>query len=193
VGTAFAFCEESGLRTDYKDALLTKVRDGQVRVFTDPLASPTSFPFKVAELAGTMSDPAIHQARARVCDLGYLREAYRAADGSVGFRCAAEPVSVYLSKGGVVEDTIGRKCICNALMANIGLGQARGAEVEPGIAVFSRRSLAHGGTEWTAADVSDPAPLRLYRATVSEHFMLDKSGEGPRHDHRTEVRLAPAE
>jgi len=71
--------------------------------------------------------------------------------------------------------------------------QLSGAEVEPGIAVFSRRSLAHGGTEWTAANVSDPAPLRLYRATVSEHFMLDKSGEGPRHDHRTEVRLAPAE
>jgi hypothetical protein len=39
------------------------------------------------------------------------------------------------------------------------------------------------------ADVSEPAPLRLYRATVSAHFMLDKSGEGPRYDHRTPVQL----
>jgi nitronate monooxygenase len=159
VGTAFAFCEESGLRTDYKDALLAKVRDGRVRVFTDPLASPTSFPFKVAELAGTMSDPAIHQARTRVCDLGYLREAYRAADGSIGFRCAAEPVSAYVSKGGALSDTVGRKCICNALMANIGLGQVRGRDVEQGIVTCGddlaglTRFMGPGATRYGAADV----------------------------------------
>jgi nitronate monooxygenase len=88
VGTAFAFCEESGLRADYKTALLEQVRAGAARVFTDPLASPTSFPFKIAALAGTMSDAALAAVRPRVCDLGYLREAYRAADGRIGFRCA---------------------------------------------------------------------------------------------------------
>jgi nitroimidazol reductase NimA-like FMN-containing flavoprotein (pyridoxamine 5'-phosphate oxidase superfamily) len=67
--------------------------------------------------------------------------------------------------------------------------QVTGAEVERGIAIFSRRSLATGGHAWTAADVQPPAPLRLYRATVSQHFMLDKSGEGPRYDHRTPVTL----
>ena len=159
VGTAFAFCDESGLRSDYKDALLAKVRDGDVRVFTDPLASPTSFPFKVAELAGTMSDPAIHQARSRVCDLGYLRESYRTADGSIGFRCAAEPVGVYVSKGGAPADTVGRKCICNALMANIGLAQVRGREVEPGIVTCGddlaglTRFMAADSTRYGAADV----------------------------------------
>ena len=40
VGTAFAFCAESGLRQEYKQALIEKVIAGQARVFTDPLASP---------------------------------------------------------------------------------------------------------------------------------------------------------
>ena len=70
--------------------------------------------------------------------------------------------------------------------------QLGGADVERAIAVFSRRSLAHGGTEWTAADVRDPSPLRLYRATASAHFMLDKREGGPGYDHRMPVTLRPA-
>lgn len=159
IGTAFAFCEESGLRADYRDALLAEARAGTARVFTDPLASPTSFPFKVAQLAGTLSESSVYEARTRVCDLGYLREAYRAADGSVGFRCAAEPVSAYLSKGGAIEDTVGRKCICNALVANIGLGQVRGRASEPGIVTSGddlagvARFMPPGSTRYAAADV----------------------------------------
>jgi nitronate monooxygenase len=159
VGTAFAFCDESGLRADYKAALLAQVCAGTARVFTDPLASPTSFPFKVAQLANTISEPAIYQARTRVCDLGYLREAYRTGDGTISFRCAAEPVSVYVSKGGNVEDTVGRKCICNALLANIGLGQVRGREPEPGIVTSGddlaslTRFMTPGTTRYSAADV----------------------------------------
>ena len=30
-----------------------------------------------------------------------------------------------MNKGGQAEETVGRKCVCNALMANIGLGQTR--------------------------------------------------------------------
>ena len=159
VGTAFAFCEESGLRADYKEALLAEVRAGTARVFTDPLASPTSFPFKVAQLAGTMSDEAVYRSRPRVCDLGYLREAYRTPDGQIGFRCAAEPVSTYLSKGGAAADTVGRKCICNALMANIGLGQVRGQTEEVGIVTSGdallgvARFLSGQKTAYSAADV----------------------------------------
>ncbi len=159
VGTAFAFCEESGLRSDYKQALLAQVQSGKARVFTDPLASPTSFPFKVVQLAGTMSDAAEYGSRARVCDLGYLREAYRKDDGSVGFRCAGEPVGAYVAKGGAVEDTNGRKCICNALMANIGLGQVRGRSIEPGIVTSGddlssvTRFMPPGDTRYSAADV----------------------------------------
>jgi nitroimidazol reductase NimA-like FMN-containing flavoprotein (pyridoxamine 5'-phosphate oxidase superfamily) len=67
--------------------------------------------------------------------------------------------------------------------------QLSGAEMERGMAIFSRRALAHGGREWTPADVLDPSQIRLYRATATGHFMLDKSGEGPDYDHRTPVTL----
>ena len=94
-----------------------------------------------------------------MCDLGYLREAYRTEAGGVGFRCAAEPVSAYLAKGGSIESTRGRKCVCNALVANIGLGQTRGRSVEPGLVTAGDdlagldRYLPEQGTRYTAADV----------------------------------------
>jgi nitroimidazol reductase NimA-like FMN-containing flavoprotein (pyridoxamine 5'-phosphate oxidase superfamily) len=47
-----------------------------------------------------------------------------------------------------------------------------GAERQAGIDVFSRRSLAHGGNEWGLEHVEAPAPLRLYRATAREHYVL---------------------
>jgi nitronate monooxygenase len=134
VGTAFAFCTESGLREDYKQALLKKAIAGETTVFTDPSASPTGYPFKAAQLEGTLSEPAVYEARARICDLGYLREAYRSPEGTIEYRCAAEPLSLYLSKGGQQESTVARKCLCNALMANIGLQQVRaGKYVESGL------------------------------------------------------------
>jgi nitroimidazol reductase NimA-like FMN-containing flavoprotein (pyridoxamine 5'-phosphate oxidase superfamily) len=41
-----------------------------------------------------------------------------------------------------------------------------------GLAVFSRRSLAHGGVAWTAKDVRPPAELCLFQATATEHYIL---------------------
>ena len=67
--------------------------------------------------------------------------------------------------------------------------QLAGAEAQRGIEIFSRRSLECGGREWTLADVDGSALLRLYRATATRHWMLDKSGEGPGYDHRVEVPL----
>jgi len=161
LGTAFAFCEESGLRSDYKQALLRDVRAGTARVFTDPVASPTSFPFKVALCPGTVSDPEVYAARTRVCDLGFLREAYRNEEGGIGYRCAAEPVESYVRKGGTVEETAGRKCVCNALIATLGLGQLRRDGIEPGL-VTSGDDLVHlapflpaNSDRYTAAHVID--------------------------------------
>ncbi len=162
VGTAFAFCAESGLRPDYRQALLRQAIDGRASVFTDPSASPTGFPFKVARLDGTISDPAVYAARPRICDLGFLREAYREGDGSVGFRCAAEPVNVYVAKGGDVSATMGRKCICNALVATAGYPQVRaGRYIEHGIVTAGddlagiARFVRPGATDYAAADVVD--------------------------------------
>ncbi len=125
VGTAFAFCEESGLQRDLKQRVVDLCRHGQAEVFTDPLASPTGFPFKVLQLAGTLSDSAVHEGRKRVCDLGFLRQAYRKPDGTLGWRCPGEKIDAYLQKGGELVETVGRKCVCNGLVANIGLGQIR--------------------------------------------------------------------
>ena len=94
-------------------------------MFTDPQASPPGFPFKVVVVPGTLSDPFVYDARERLCDLGYLRELYKRDDGSVGYRCPAEPIDDYLNKGGDIAETTGRKCLCNGLLANIGLGQRR--------------------------------------------------------------------
>ncbi len=53
-----------------------------------------------------------------------------------------------------------------------------------GIEAFSRRSVAHGGHEWTSGDVRPGAGLRLYRATADSLWILAKDG---RPDHRVPV------
>lgn len=160
VGTAFAFCDESGMDATVKRDVIAQIVEQKMRVFTDPMASPTGFPFKVAQVAGTIADPSVYERRPRVCDLGYLRESYRTPDGQVGYRCPAEPVSVYVSKGGAIEDTVGRKCICNALLAAIDQPQSRGANfVEPPVVTAGDgledigRFLAPGASSYSAADV----------------------------------------
>jgi nitronate monooxygenase len=160
VGTAFAFTRESGLRDDLKRALLDKARNHQVQVFTDPLASPAGFPFKVAQLEGTASDPEVSAARPRICDLGFLSEVVRGEDGTLVHRCPAEPISLFLSKGGAAENAQGRKCLCNALMANIGHAQTRcGHHVEPPLVTAGddlteiARFLPESETTYAAADV----------------------------------------
>ncbi len=133
VGTAFAFCDESGVEPGLKRRMIQASRAGNARVFTDPSASPTGFPFKVAELSGTLSHAEVYAARERICDLGYLRQVYRKPEGGVGYRCPGESVESYVRKGGDGADTVGRKCLCNGLMATVGLGQVRANGTEPAI------------------------------------------------------------
>jgi NAD(P)H-dependent flavin oxidoreductase YrpB (nitropropane dioxygenase family) len=132
-GTIFAYCDESGLRPDLKDRVRRQAFRGELRVLADAKASPSGFPFQVAQLEGTLSDPAVYAARQRMCSLGFLLEAYQTRNGSIGTRCAAEPVQAYVQKGGKVEQTEGRKCICNGLLATTGLGIATKAGEEPPI------------------------------------------------------------
>ncbi len=162
VGTAFALCEESGLREDLRRAILRDAASGHARVMTDRLASPTGFPFKVAQLIGTLSEPAVYESRDRVCDLGFLREIYRSADGRIGYRCPAEPVEAYVAKGGDIETTEGRKCLCNALLANVGQGQLRrdGSIEAPLVTAGDdirtvARFIRPGESTYTAKDVID--------------------------------------
>lgn len=156
VGTLFAYCEESGLEQELKHEALDHAISGKATVITDPRASPTGYPFKVVEWKG---GPGREAPRERVCDLGYLRESYYTPDGKVGYRCAAEPVDQYVAKGGRIEDTVGRKCLCNALTADIGQPQVRdGGTEEPPLLTSGDdldiiRSFLGERTRYHAADV----------------------------------------
>ncbi|PRY68980.1 nitronate monooxygenase [Glaciihabitans tibetensis] len=125
VGTLFALSRESGVTEPLREQLVRRLDDSELTVHNSAATSPTGFPFKVAQLPGSLSDPAATAARTRLCDLSYLREAYERPDGSIGFRCPAEPVHMYVRKGGAEADTLGRACLCNALTATVGLGQTR--------------------------------------------------------------------
>lgn len=129
-------------------------------IFTDPRSSPTGFPFKAAKLPGSIAQKETYEARKRICDLGYLRHAYQKEDGSVGQRCPAEPVQDYLKKGGLEEDTVGRKCLCNALFADVGMPQVQaGGAVETHLLTAGddlnnvSRLFKDGNVDYSAADV----------------------------------------
>jgi nitronate monooxygenase len=124
VGTAFAFSDESGLSESIKDSVRKRIQKGEnVTVYTDPVASPSGFPFKVIEKQNTLFDKKVYESRPRKCDLGYLRSAYKKEDGTIGQRCASEPIDTYLKKGGKIEETVGRKCLCNGLFAAVDQAQ----------------------------------------------------------------------
>ena len=168
VGTAFAFCEESGIRPDLKQQVFEMSRAGNLRVVTSPLASPTGFPLKVVQLPGTVADQGILPQRKRNCDLGYLRHAYRKPDGTHGYRCPAEPVDDFIRKGGALEDTHGRECVCNGLMATIGLAQISSDNIMDLPLVTAGNEVAHVARFLKPGHDSSPA------AEVIER-LLDKS------------------
>lgn len=144
VGTLFAYCEESGLAPELRHAVCEGIRQGTVSVHTDPRASPTGYPFKVVQLGTPQGQTPWSGTRERLCDLGYLREPARLDDGRLVYRCAAEPVEAFVQKGGTLDATEGRQCLCNGLLADIGLGQRRGTAVEPPL-VTSGDDLASVG------------------------------------------------
>lgn len=130
-GSIFALCDESGLVPVFRRELRRAAYRKELDIITDARASSSGFPFKVATLQGTLADPNVYEARTRICDIGYLQSLYKKDDGTVGYRCSAEPTEVYLAKGGKQEATEGTKCLCNALAADIGLPQSlKNGEVE---------------------------------------------------------------
>ncbi|MFE6282986.1 nitronate monooxygenase [Streptomyces sp. NPDC057877] len=159
LGSVFALCEESGMEPRLRRQLVERELAGELTVRNDPAASPTTFPFKVADLPGTLADPETSAARARVCDLGYLRTPFRTARGTIDYRCPAEPLTAYVRKGGTAEQTEGRQCLCNGLLAAVGLGQRRPrGVVEPPIVTIGQdldflRHIAPDGGAYSAETV----------------------------------------
>ncbi len=123
VGSLFSLAEESGYPSSVKRKMIQLIHRGEISVRTDGRMSPTGFPFKVVEMEGTLGMPEEYEKRTRICDLGYLQKPYLDPKGRLRARCPSEPVEAYVKKGGDREETEGRGCLCNGLMANIGLGQ----------------------------------------------------------------------
>ncbi|MDR3706690.1 MAG: nitronate monooxygenase [Capsulimonadaceae bacterium] len=169
IGSLFALAEESALHAPLKRQALDAAINGTLTVKTDPFASPSGFPFKVAVLPGTLADDAVYEKRKRICDVTRLRKPYMRPDGTVGYRCPSEPAKAYLQKGGKEEDLVGRKCLCNALLADVGLFEHHAdGYVEPALVTlgddlsFVPRVLTPPKTSYTTAEAiayltGDPA------------------------------------
>ncbi|MDA8060868.1 MAG: nitronate monooxygenase [Actinomycetota bacterium] len=171
VGSAFALSEESGLGTELKRALAERAATGTLRVRTDPRASPTGFPLKVAELPDTAAEASVRNGRRRVCDVGYLRMPFRSAAGGIDYRCPAEPVDAYTRKGGRAEDTAGRICLCNGLISAVGLGQRRRRGTEPAVVTFG------GDPSFLAPLVEAVGPVPYRAADVVRYLLGGSAGE----------------
>lgn len=156
-GSIFALSQESGIGPVWKSELIRQAYRGELDVRSDPRASPTGFPFQVVSMPGTVSDGVTYEKRERICNLGYLRKACITENG-ISYRCPAEPVQDYVHKGGNVEDTVGRKCLCNNLLAQIGLGMTPdGVPESPIITLgkdtgFLRKLIDREDGTYTAAD-----------------------------------------
>lgn len=156
VGTLFAYSDESGFTTDIKQRIVAGALRRSLQVRTDARSSPTGYPFKIV-----VEDPdaPTFAPRERICDLGYLREAVRREDGTLDYRCAAEPVDLYVKKGGAIEDTVDRQCLCNTLCSAVGLPQLRkGGFEEPPIVtsgddIVNLATFLEGRTHYAASDV----------------------------------------
>jgi nitronate monooxygenase len=165
VGTMFAYCRESGMDPDLRQRVLAQVAAGSAHVTTSVTASSTGYPFKVVEVPASVTDPATYRERPRRCDLGYLREAYF-EDGSLSYRCGAEPLHAFQRKGGDPASAEQTVCLCNGLMATCGLAQVRASRyVEPPLVTSGDRLNDLAGiladhTDYGALDVLhwlDPA------------------------------------
>jgi NAD(P)H-dependent flavin oxidoreductase YrpB (nitropropane dioxygenase family) len=125
VGTLAALSGQSGMAPELREQTLSSLTRRHLRVMADARLSPTGFPFKVAQIPGTLSDASVYSQRTRICDVGHLQTAFVRPDGGLGFRCPAEPVEDFVRKGGNRQSTVGRACLCNALLATAGLAQSR--------------------------------------------------------------------
>jgi nitronate monooxygenase len=169
VGSVFGLAEESGMRPEYRSAILNELKHGtdDASMVRTTMISPTGFSFKVVQLPETLSEQQTYETRHRVCDIGLLQQLGVSKPGESGMRtlfqrCPAGPIDSYVKKRGLERNTEGRRCLCNGLLACVGLGQVRGREgehtEEPAIVTLGdhlddvRRLSCHGQSHYWAKD-----------------------------------------
>jgi len=162
VGTIFAYCRESGMAAEIKQEVLNQYMNGKLEVRTDFQASPTGYPFKLISLrSDKITSMDNKKDRKRICDMGYLRQFYCNDNSEIAYRCPGEPVKNFLAKGGVLEKTVGKQCLCNGLLATVGLGQIRQDGPESPLITsgedfsFISDIIKKSGRNYCAKDVTD--------------------------------------
>ena len=168
VGTAFAFSIESGMADQLKRQVLGDLAGGGGGVRSDWRVSPTGYPFKVLQAPGTLSDAAVVAGRPRVCDIGALRSAYRKVDGTIDYRCPAEPEATYHRKGGREANTEGRQCLCNGLLATAGLPQRRPHG-------YAEPAIVTAGDDFRAVAALAGSPAVPYPARAVVDYLLGRA------------------
>ena len=170
VGSVFALAEESGMKADFRNAILNEIKSGadDASLVRTTMFSPTGYSFKVVQLAETLSEPDVFEARRRVCDLGILQQwgfSKADEDGTRALmrRCPSGPVESYVQRRGLERSTDQRRCLCNGLLACVGLGQVheRAGKLveEPAIVTLGnhldgvRRLSRQGQARYWARDV----------------------------------------
>ncbi len=129
-GSVFALSIESGMKSTFKTAILNKIKQGEMdsEIVQTTLYSPTGFPFKVVQVEGTLSDVDVYTNRTRVCDIGLLQQRGVTKPDEQGMRrlfqrCPAAPIEDFIRKRGLPHNTQEKRCLCNGLLATVGLGQ----------------------------------------------------------------------
>jgi NAD(P)H-dependent flavin oxidoreductase YrpB (nitropropane dioxygenase family) len=130
VGSAFALCEDSGMSPVYRNAIFAELRHGKsdAELVQTSTFSPTGFPFKVVQLEGTLATDEVYANRKRICDLGFLRnrgltKADEDGTRQMFQRCSAAPIDDFVGKRGLPVNAEEKRCLCNGLLATVGLGQ----------------------------------------------------------------------
>lgn len=131
-GTVFALAAESGMKPEYRSAILTALKNGvkDEDLVHTTVFSPTGFSFKVVQLQDTLADDDIYASRRRVCDIGMLQQRGFHKPDEQGERvlfqrCPAGPIENFVKNRGIERNTDERRCLCNGLLACVGLGQVK--------------------------------------------------------------------
>jgi len=121
VGSILAVSNDSKMDEKLKRLVRYLGYLGLIEVYNDPYFSSTGYPFKkVKNLKGTITDEQVYLARKRICNHKCLVNLFEKPNGTIGYRCSAEPIKAYLSKGGALGDTINRGCLCEGLLSTCG-------------------------------------------------------------------------
>jgi nitronate monooxygenase len=131
-GTVFALAEESGMKPEYRAAILTSLKEGvaDADLVRTTVFSPTGFSFKVVQIEDTLAEDAVYASRRRICDIGMLQQRGFHKPDEHGERvlfqrCPAGPIENFVKNRGVERNTDERRCLCNGLLACVGLGQVK--------------------------------------------------------------------